>query len=399
MGNTEEGEIAVRVVRTPAGGWGSVSGNIFNYPDAPLSDIIISTKTGESDTTDNDGFFYIEDIPQGVTSLEFSNVGFKWATGSLDGISIAGGIHEHIGDIFLYESNPPEIINYEEIPGFQSTVSIRQDFSEVFKFIEVYLSDSRDGSDSSLAMILPSGTGAFTIKAEKEYVFVAMRAIPYLGEASNFSAWTEIDFREVIDPDAGRSSVEPVNFFDALLTWAPTGYESHYKGFRIAEENDTGFAFISSLLPATTFQYDLTTFPGMAGNYYVIAIAKNDKFNIVQPSEQRIGLNVPYMEFPSGFRGRFQFVDGTAVKLTWEPIASNNTWYSGYLIEKKIAGDNQGNPWEELIRIGESFTASFVDTDADTSGFYMYRIRTVAYPPGLGDPYYSLPDSITIEYN
>ncbi len=399
MGNNEDGEIAVKVVRTPAGGWGSVSGNIYNYLKVPLRNVIVATKTGESDTTDTEGFFYIEDIPQGTTGLEFSNVGFKWAAGLPDGIGITGGIHEHLGDIILYESNPPELINYEEIPEYHSIISIRHEFADVFKYIEVYISESQDGSDSLLALIIPSGTTLFTIKEEKDSAFMAMKAIPYHGEASNFSAWTKIGFREVIDPDASKSSIEYVNFFNASLTWEPTGYENYYKGFRIAEENDTGFAFISHLLSATTFQYDLETFPGMIKNYYVIAITNNDKFNRVQPSEHRIGLQVPAMEFPSFFNGKFQFIDGIAVKLTWEPVASNNAWYSGYLIEKKKISGMQVNSWEELTRIGESFTASFTDTNVDTSGIYMYKIQTVTYPPGPGNPQYSIPDSITIEYN
>ena len=146
MGNTEEGEIAVKVVRTPAGGWGSISGNIFNTEKVPLQNIIVTTKTGETDTTDNTGFFIIEDVPQGITGLEFSNIGFKWATEPMDRIGIAGGTHEHLGDIFIFESTPPELLKYEEIPDYQTMISINHEFSDLFEYFEIFLSHDQNGS-------------------------------------------------------------------------------------------------------------------------------------------------------------------------------------------------------------------------------------------------------------
>jgi len=96
LNNTEEGEITIKVVRTPAVNWGSISGNILNYMKVPLQSIIVSTKTGESDTTDMNGLFYIEDVPQGGTGLEFSNIGFKWATDAQTQVIVSGSNHTHL---------------------------------------------------------------------------------------------------------------------------------------------------------------------------------------------------------------------------------------------------------------------------------------------------------------
>jgi hypothetical protein len=328
--------------------------------------------------------------------LEFSNVGFKWVTEPLDRIFISGGIHEHLGDIILYESEPPEIINYEEIPDYQSIISIQHKYSNLFEYFEVFISYDSEGADSTLVMTVEPGNTSITIKEEIDSAYIAIRAVPAQGEVSDLSPWTKIHFTEVIDPDASKSSVEYINFFNASLMWQPTGYENYYKGFMIAEENDTGFAFISNLLSATTFQYNIETVPGMINSYYVIAITKTDKYNLIQSSDQRIVLEVPGMEYPSGFKGKFGTIGGINIKLSWEPIATDNAWYSGYLIEKKTITDTLENEWEELTRILSSFTESYLDYEVDTANIYKYSIRTISYPPVPGNPEYSKPDSITV---
>ena len=255
----------------------------------------------------------------------------------------------------------------------------------------------RMAADSTLIMSVQPGTTSITINEESDSAYIALKAIPNQGEISNFSPWTKIRFTEVIDPDAKKSSIEYLNFYNASLNWEPTGYEDYYKGFRIAEVNDTGFAFISHLLSATTFQYNIETVPGMINSYYVIAITKTDRYNLTQPSSQRINMEVPVMKSPAGFKGKFQFVDGITIRLQWEPVASNNTWYSGYLVEKKTITDTIEYDWEELIRIEASFTSTYIDVEADTANIYKYSIRSVSYPPGLGYPEYSFPDTIIVD--
>jgi hypothetical protein len=397
MGNTEEGEVAIKVVRTPAGSWGSISGNIFNNMKSPLQNIIVTTKTGESDTTDIAGFFYIEDVPQGGSGLEFSNIGFKWATKPLDQISISGGTHAHLGDIVLYPSEPPVILNYNKIPDHQAIISIQHDYSGLFEYFELYISYYPDDSESRLLTTVTPGTTSITIKEEGDEAFVALKSIPYQGEISNYSPWSKIYFTDVIDPDAKMSFFEYNNYYSATLNWQSTGYETYYKGLMVAEENDTGFTFISPLLSVYTLRYNIQTSPGMTGNYYIIAITKTGSYNIIQPVDQKIKLEVPLMEFPSGFRGKFGTVGGINIKLLWEPIATNNTWYSGYLIEKKTITDTLEYNWEELTRITSSFAESYTDREVDTTNIYKYSIRTISYPSGLGSPEYSLPDSITVE--
>ena len=66
------------------------------------------------------------------------------------------------------------------------------------------------------------------------------------------------------------------------------------------------------------------TFPGMIGDYYVIAYTLNDLYNDVQPDEQKISLEVPAMEYPSGFQGTLR--RDSTIRLIWEPIAYNNIY-------------------------------------------------------------------------
>jgi len=397
LNNTEEGEITIKVVRTPAVNWGSISGNILNYMKVPLQRIIVSTKTGESDTTDMNGLFYIEDVPQGGTGLEFSNIGFKWATDPQTQVNVSGSNHTHLGNIIFYPSEPPEILKYDEIPNHQTILFIKHDLSNLFEYFELYISYYPDGSDSRLLTTVASRTTSITVKEEGDEAFIALKSIPYQGEASNYSTWSKIYFTDMIDPDARMSFFRYNNFYSATLYWQPTGYEGYYKGFRIMEENDTGYIFISPLLSVSTLQYNIETTPGMTGNYYITAVTNTGNFNASQPEDQKITLEVPSMEFPSGFKGKFGTVGGLNIKLQWEPIARDNTWYLGYLIEKKTITETMEYDWEELVRITNSFTDSYTDREVDTLHIYKYSIRTVSYPPGLGNPEYSLPDSITIK--
>jgi len=99
-----------------------------------------------------------------------------------------------------------------------------------------------------------------------------------------------------------------------------------------------------SYLPAL-FSYDIKTQPGMTDDYYVVAISKTGSYNTSQPEDQKIRLEVPSMEYPAGFKGAISMVGGINIKLNWEPIAINNSWYSGYLIEKKTITGTVESEW------------------------------------------------------
>ena len=80
----------------------------------------------------------------------------------------------------------------------------------------------------------------------------------------------------------------------------------------------------------------------------------------------------------------------------WEPLANNNTWYSGYVIDKKVVTDTSMIDWEELTRITTTVTREFTDLETDSGNIYHYRISSAAYPPLPGNVYYSSLDSINL---
>jgi len=186
--------------------------------------------------------------------LEFSNVGFKWAVNPQDQITVSGGNHLDLGYIVLYDSKAPSILNYDQIPNHQAIIYIDHEYENLFEFFQLYVSYDPSGNDSQLLETLIPGTTNVTIKESGESVYVALKSIPYQGDLSNFSPWTKIYFTEVIDPDADKSVIIYKNFFEASITWQPTGYEGYYQGFRIATENEfSEISFISPILSASTF--------------------------------------------------------------------------------------------------------------------------------------------------
>lgn len=154
------------------------------------------------------------------------------------------------------------------------------------------------------------------------------------------------------------------NFFSATLFWQPVSYAEYYKGYRVVESTDTGWVYLSPLLSPTASEFEIQTMPGMSGEYYVIAFSTNDLYNDIQPDKQKILLEVPAMEYPAGFNGTLR--RDSTIRLLWEPIAYNNTWYSGYLLEKKIITDTLVYDWEELSRIPGSITGIYEDEVADS---------------------------------
>ena len=394
MGNTQNAELAIKVVQNPADNWGSVSGYLIDGEQNVLNNIIISVTTGESDTTNTDGYFYIRDIPQGSTGMEFSNINYNWATELLPQIVITGGSHQHLGNIAMYKNVPPSIIDYEGLPEHQAILLLEHDQPSLLQYYELYRANDINGTGAALIRIIQPGVTEYLIKEDLDNAFYALRSIPIHGRVSELSTWTHVPFLDVIDPDGDMSYFEYNNFFSATLNWQPVRYAEYYKGYRVVESTVTGWVYISPLLPPVVSEFEIQTMPGMSGEYFVIAFTTNDLYNDVQPDKQKILLEVPAMEYPAGFNASLR--RDSTIRLLWEPIAFNNNWYSGYLLEKKIITDTLIYDWEELARISSSITGIYTDEVADPGNIYRYRISTVAYPPTPGMPAYSEADSISI---
>ncbi len=389
MGRSDEGNVVIRVVSTPADNYGSLSGNVLDELRNPMNDIIVSAPTGEADTTNSEGLFYLRDLPQGITSISFSNVGFNWMSDLPGSIPVAGGSHTHLGDILVYNNNPPAILRYELQPERQSSIFITRELPDLYQYHELFRSGQSDGSNASFVDNIAPLSQEFLIQDSQDSAYFAVRSIPNHGIPSDFSDWTKVKFVDVIDPDAQYSQFIYNNFFSATLFWEPTGYENYYQGFRVAEKNATDYDIISSLISASTFQYDIETIPGMTGKYYVMAYTKTGKFNAIQPNSQIIYLDVPQMQYPILLSGLY--LANNTIRLTWEPVANNNAWYAGYLIQRTTVSNPSESDWSELARLTGSQQGSYID-DAVTAGTtYYYRIRTVAYPEATGSPAYSNP--------
>ncbi len=395
MGHTDVADIALKVVKTPASGWGSLSGYLFTESLSPLSNIPVVASTGEADTTDGSGYFYIADLPQGSNGISFSNIAYKWATSLSPQVTIASGSHNHLGNVIFYVNDPAEISEYEQFPGHQAILLFSHENPDLVDFHELYRATDINGSGATMLTTIDPELEQFNVEEAGDNAFYALKSVPLNGETSDFSAWTFVEFINVIDPDASISFVEYVDFFNATLHWQLTGYEDYYKGFRVVQDTGSGWDNLSPLLPVSTTEFDLQTMPGMEEEYYILAISTDDLYNETQPDEQKVTLQVPGMEYPDSFRGGIY--QGSDIRLLWEPIAGNNDWYDGYVLDKKIITDTFTYDWEEMVRLTSSITGSYIDEEVDTGNVYKYRISTVAYPDlPWEDAFYSDVDSISI---
>ncbi|HEC44118.1 MAG TPA: hypothetical protein ENI20_14945 [Bacteroides sp.] len=394
MGHTDIAERVVRIVKTPAAGWGSLSGYVHNANNNPLSNVIIVTSTGEGDTTDVNGYFYITALPQGESGLNFSNISYLWATELSPQIEVTGGNHQHLGNIIFTTSTPAEISSFQVIPERHAILNIEHKNLNLINFHELYRADNLNGDGAKLVQIIESDITEIQVQEEVTDAFYALKSIPINGQKSPYSEWTHVPLVDVIDPDPAGSFFIYNNFFSATLNWQLTGYEDYYKGFRVVEDLDTGWAWVSPLLGVGTQSYQLNTEPGQTGNYYVLAISINDLYNTIQSEEQKIDLNVPSLLPPGNFDGRVQ--QDYSIRLFWEPVTNNDAWYGGYAIEKKVVTDSSTIDWEELTRIPTSVTSEFTDVVADSGNVYHYRISSVAYPPEPRGVFYSETDSISL---
>jgi hypothetical protein len=397
MEYTDIAERAVRIVLTPATGWGSVSGNVLDESQNALSDVIVAAHTGEGDTTDIKGFFYIPYIPQGESGLNFSNVQYPWATELPQQITITGSSNQHLGNIVFYLSIPAEIEDFTSLPEHHALLSIEHENPEMVDSHKLYRANDLNGSGAELIRTIGSEITEVLVQEESDDGFFAITSVPANGIVSTYSTWKHVPFVNVIDPDAEGSIFDYNSFFTASLIWQSTGYENYYKGYRVAEDVGGDWEYVSPLLDANTLSYEVNTVPGQVGDYYVLAISNSDLINANQPEEQKIHLDAPNLEIPDNFRG--SFLIGGTIRLLWEPLAIDNSWYSGYLIERKVVTGTGTIDWEELIRIGNINTGTYIDENTDTGNAYHYRISSFAYPDTPSSAYYSSADSVIVDLN
>ena len=391
MGHSDKAERTIKIVKTPAAGYGSLSGNLLSENQDALIGIIVKSSTGETDTTDNNGYFYIDYLPQGNNGIEFSNIPYEWATEFTQQLNVSSGTHQHLGNIIFYTSAPANITSYQLVPDRQAIFIIGHKNLNLINFHELYRADNINGDGATLIRTFEPEITEILVQDEAGDGFYALKSIPVHGDPSTYSEWEYIDFIDVVDPDAEDSYFSYNNYFNATLNWQSTGFENYYKGFRVA---DSSLAWVSPLLDVGTRSYELTTSPGQTGDYYVIAITDNDLFNESQPDEQKITLEVPALEPPNSFRGTV--LNELSIRLLWEPITNNNNWHSGYLLEKMVITDTSTIDWEELTRITNTLTGEYSDQDADSGNVYHYRISSIAYPQFPEKAFYSAMDSISL---
>lgn len=316
------------------------------------------------------------------------------ATGIPHQFFVVGGNHQHLGNMVFYQSTPAVITDYQAIPEHSAVLSISHNMPGLISYHELYQADDISGTGARLLRTLEAEVTEIQVEDEGDNAFYALKSIPLHGQKSNYSSWTHIEFIDVVDPDANGSYFTYENFFTATIHWSPTGYESYYKGFRIVEDLDTTLVNVSPLLDATTQSYTISTTPGRKGSFYVLAVSQNDQYNEEQPNEQKIEMDVPTLNTPSNFRGRK--LPDNSIRILWEPLATDNTWYSGYLIEKKVVTDTSTIEWEDLIRFDEMISGTYIDEATDSGNTYSYKISSYAFPPIPESAFYSDADSISI---
>jgi len=174
MGHSDVSERSIKVVKTPAAGYGSLSGILLDEDQDPLFGIIVASGTGETDTTDLQGYFYIDYLPQGNNGLEFSNISFDWATELQQQISISSGAHQHLGNVIFYSSEPAVISSYQQIPERQALITINHKNFNLIQFHELYTANDNQGTGAQLVQILEPDATEILLQNENENAFYAL---------------------------------------------------------------------------------------------------------------------------------------------------------------------------------------------------------------------------------
>lgn len=390
-GVTAKGVALVRVVETPASGWGSISGFLYSPEAVPIANLTVSTVTGETGKTDQTGFFYIPNIPQGITSLKFPDLDYAWALDIPAAIKVSSGSHFHIGNITLWPSTPPTLLSATPIPGRRMLIT--WDTTSTNMMLYRYLDLYQGGQ--LLDRMTPGGQSVLIQSQTPYYASFQLRVIPTNGLPSNLSNTVSQAFVNSVDPDPSYSTFTYNNFFSATLSWKGIQSEQYLQGYKIALFGGYYWNFVSDLLPVSIHSYAVSTFPGDAAYYYVISIADDGSYNNSQPQSQQIFLNVPPMNSPSNFEAMYQTATQSD-SLDWKVVTNNQSWYNGYILKRATGSSPSEADFATIAIISDMTSSDYVDTAISLHTAYTYRIYTYAVDPVNSDTSYSANSSTTV---
>jgi hypothetical protein len=372
----------IKVVNTPANGWGSLSGFVYDSDGNAIQKLDVTTVTGETSETKENGFFIISDVPQGITSLFFPGITYSWASSFPSSINVLNGGHLHLGNLILFESAAPKMLSTTVMPGKRMLIIWEPINTDVYQYIDIYQSDikiKRVASSETNLLVVNSSTGSAQFNS---------KAIPVNGQISDFSNSVSGIFVNSIDPDPLYYNVSYSNFFSAALSWQGIDYENYLSGYRIAILGGSYWYFMTELLPVTSNDHEITTFPGYNEIFYVISIADDGSYNTSQSQTQRILINVPNLKSPDNFTGQYNSSE-TVNSLSWDVIQNNQDWYSGYLIKRAAGSDPTNESFSQVFNTSDMTVVAHDDNLIQLHTQYNYRLYAYALYPTTNDTAFS----------
>ncbi len=377
-GQSASGSTTVKVVQTPASGYGCVSGFIVDEGGNPIANKTVALGTGESVKTDPKGYFFMENIPQGSNDIDFPDLGYLWAASYNNAMNVIGGHVNHLGKIILYASTAPSILSTKQASGRRIVLSWTPSDLNLYEFIDLYQNDVR------IRRYPPTVTADVIQSGGEGYVTFKFKAVPFHGKLSEFSSSASSSFVNAIDPPASTSGFTFQSFFTAVLYWQTMEYEQYLSGYRIAYYGSYYWYFLTSLLPATTHQYTLSTRPGDQTIYYVISIADDGSFNNYQYQSQRLTINTPRLEDVTGLAATVSS-SPTKADLRWNRITNHSPWYDGYIIERAEGTGSSMGSFQQIGIVLNIGSELFSDLTAVAGVAYTYRLSAFAVRPQSSD--------------
>ena len=372
----------IKVVKTPANGWGSLSGFVYDSDGNAIQELDVTTVTGETSETTKNGFFIISDVPQGITSLFFPGITYSWASSFPSTIDVLNGGHLHLGNLILYKSTAPKMLSTTVMPGKRMLIIWEPINTDVYQYIDIYQSDTkikRVASSETNLLVVHSSTGSAQFNS---------KAIPINGQISDSSNSVSGIFVNSIDPDPLFNKVSYSNFFSVTLSWQGIDYENYLSGYRIAILNGSYWYFVTEILSVTSNDHEITTTPGFNEIFYVISIADDGSYNTSQPQTQRISINVPNLKSPDNFTGQYNSSE-TVNSLSWDVIQNNQDWYSGYLIKRASGSNSTNESFSQVFNTSDMTVAAYDDNLIQLHTQYNYRLYSYAINPTTNDTSFS----------
>ncbi|MDP3830480.1 MAG: hypothetical protein Q8Q47_04370, partial [Ignavibacteriaceae bacterium] len=204
-----------------------------------------------------------------------------------------------------------------------------------------------------------------------------LRSIPYHGKLSEFSSSVSSSFVNAIDPPSSTSTFTFQNFYSAILTWQTLDNEQFLSGFRIAYLGSFYWYFLTNLLPSTSHQYTLSTYPGDQTVYFILSIADDGSYNGLQPNTQRLNINTPSLADVTSLTAT---VSSSPIKtdLNWINITGNDSWYNGYIVERALGSGTTVGSYQQIGVISNITSNSYSDLSAVSKTTYTYKLRSFA---------------------